>query len=474
MSSSGKYSKLAKNSIIFAIANFGSSILRFLIVPFYTYFMTNAEYGTVDTMTTTISLVMPIMLLAIQEAVLRFTLNKNKNSVSVLKNSLFVMLIGSVIFLLGYFPFSLIKVFQGFWWLFYFLLLANSLNNILLNYARGTGKSLTFMFGGLINTLVMLICNVLLIAVFKRGAQGYVISLIVGFVVSSLFLLVMIKPYAIWGFGEVDKKLLKEMMQYSIPLIPTAAMWWIMNVADRYSIIYFLGVSSAGIYAISHKVPTVISMCYAIFQQAWQISAVDESEAEDRGKFYEEIYDYFFRMLFIISSIIIIIIEPLIVHIVEASFVESWRYAPVLVISAVFSSMAGFLGVNYVVSQKTVGALTTSALGATVNIVLNLVMIPLFGIQGAAIATLIGFYSVWLVRATVSNGGIKIRQNFIIIHVLLGLEILQTIALVCEFPYKYLVQVIICALVLFINRGVIVKSYIQLKKVIHGMKKGNN
>ena len=101
-------------------------------------------------------------------------------------------------------------------------------------------------------------------------------------------------------------------------------------------------------------------------------------------------------------------------------------------------------------------------------------MIPLFGIQGAAIATLIGFYSVWLVRATVSNGGIKIRQNFIIIHVLLGLEILQTIALVCEFPYKYLVQVIICALVLFINRGVIVKSYIQLKKVIHGMKKGNN
>lgn len=455
MSNNVRYSKLAKNSIIFAIANFGSNILRFLIVPFYTYYMTNAEYGTVDTLTTTISLLLPIMLLAVQEAVLRFTLNKQVNSVSALKNSLLVMTVGSIIFLLGYYPFHLIQIFHGLWWYFYALLLSHSLNNILLNFTRGSGKSVTFMFGGLINTVVMLISNVLLIAVLRRGTTGYLTSLIIGYSVSSLFLMIMIRPVKIWENGGVDLDLLREMLRYSIPLIPTAAMWWIMNVADRYSIAFFLGISYTGIYAISHKVPSVISMCYAIFQQAWQISAVDESESSDRSLFYKEVYDFFFRGLFMVSSLVILIIKPLISHIVESTYVDAWRYAPILVLSAVFSSMAGFLGVNYVVSQKTIGALTTSAFGAITNVVLNLLFIPLIGIQGAAIATLIGFYGVWIVRASVSTGGIKISQNYLIIHVLLFLELLQTLVLVKDIPYQAFVQIMLFLLILIINKNVL-------------------
>ena len=76
MGENNKYKKLAINSITFAAANFGSSILRFVIVPFYTYYMTTSEYGTVDMLTTTVSLVLPIFLMAINEAVLRYALKK--------------------------------------------------------------------------------------------------------------------------------------------------------------------------------------------------------------------------------------------------------------------------------------------------------------------------------------------------------------------------------------------------------------
>ena len=156
-----------------------------------------------------------------------------------------------------------------------------------------------------------------------------------------------------------------------------------------------------------------------------------------------------------VSSLVILIIKPLISHIVESTYVDAWRYAPILVLSAVFSSMAGFLGVNYVVSQKTIGALTTSAFGAITNVVLNLLFIPLIGIQGAAIATLIGFYGVWIVRASVSTGGIKISQNYLIIHVLLFLELLQTLVLVKDIPYQAFVQIMLFLLILIINKNVL-------------------
>ena len=463
MTDGSKYSRLAKNSIIFAIANFGSNILRFIIVPFYTYYLSTAEYGVVDTLTTTVSLIMPVMLLAIQEAVLRFTLDPNNNSVSVLKNSLLILVGGSIVFLLGYFPFSLIGIFSGLWWLFYLLLVSNAFNNILLNYTRGSGKSVVFMFGGIINTFIMLTCNVLLLAVFHKGLYGYIVSLVVGYSISSLFLIIAMHPMSIAKQGNVDFDLLKKMIKYSVPLIPTAAMWWLMNVADRYSITFFLGVSFTGVYAISHKVPTVISMFYAIFQQAWQISAVEEMNAGDRNRFYDNIYDLFFRGLFIVASFIILFIKPLISLVVESSYVDSWRYAPILLIGAVFSSMAGFLGVNYVVSQKTVGALTTSALGAVINIILNLVFIPLWGVQGAAIATLIGFYAVWIVRATVSTGGVRIKQNYAIIHLLLIIVIMQSAILISGFKYQYLIQIVLVLIVLFINIRVISKSFIRVR-----------
>lgn len=458
MADNSRYSRLAKNSIIFAIANFGSSILRFLIVPFYTFYLSTAEYGTVDTLTTTVSLLMPVMLLAIQEATLRFTLDNKYDKLSVLQNALLIFCIGSIFFLLGYFPFSHFEVFDGLWWPFYILLLSSASNNILLNYTRGVGKSVVFMISGILNTVAMLLCNIVMIAHMHKGIQGYVFSLVIGYLTSSVFLLIFINPLKVFQKNEIDVALLKDMLKYSIPLIPTAAMWWIMNVADKYTILFFCGASFTGIYAISHKVPTIISMLYSIFQQAWQISAVEESSSLDSGSFYNVVYNMFFRILFTAASVIIFFIKPLILFVVESSYSESWKYAPVLLISAVFSSMAGFLGVNYVVSKKTSGALVTSAIGALTNILLNLVFVPKLGLQGAAIATLIGFYTVWLVRATLMNGGIEIQQDFKTIHILLLITLAQTVLLLVNIRYAFLFQIICVIAMVYFNRNILLKS----------------
>lgn len=462
-----RYKKLAQNTIIFAIANFGTNVLRFIIVPFYTYYLTTEEYGVVDTLTTTITLLMPFVVLAIQEAVLRFALDAKTNKVSVLKNSLIVYLLGSIAFLVSYFVFVHIKIFEGLWLLFYIILLINILYAILLNFARGSGHSIAFMIGGIVNTLFMLISNVVFLSAFHLGVKGYLYALILGHSAGIIYMLfIVIKNYS-FADGSTDRKLLKEMLKYSIPLIPTAAMWWIMSVSDRYVMNLYLGPSATGIYAVANKIPTIISMLYAIFQQAWQISAVDEIDSSDRDAFYGRIYDAFFRGLFIASAITILIIKPLVITLVSDAYSTSWMYAPFLIISAVFSSMAGFLGVNYVASKKTSGALTTSALGAVLNTVLNFLLIPIFGIQGAVIATLLGYYSVWIIRATVSNGNIKIHQDFFTIHLLFFLNVIQSVIMLSNIKFHSALELLIVAVIMFLN-----KNYIRtiVRKIVIALK----
>lgn len=468
-----RYTKLAQNTIIFAVANFGTNVLRFIIVPFYTYYLTTDEYGVVDTLTTTITLLMPFVVLAIQEAVLRFTLDPQTNKVSVLKNSLLVYLLGSSAFLVSYFVFAQIKIFAGLWFLFYLILILNILYAILLNFARGSGHSIAFMIGGIINTLFMLISNVVFLSVFHLGVKGYLYALIVGYSIGILYLLfIVIKNYS-FADGSTDRKLLKEMLNYSIPLIPTAAMWWIMSVSDRYVMNLYLGPSATGIYAVANKIPTIISMLYAIFQQAWQISAVDEIDSTDRDVFYGCIYAIFFRGLFIASSITILIIKPLVLALVSDAYSTSWMYAPFLIISAVFSSMAGFLGVNYVASKKTKGALTTSALGAGLNTILNFLLIPKLGIQGAVIATLLGYYSVWLVRATVSNGNIKIHQDYLSIHLLFLLNVIQSVVLLSDIKFHWVIEIVIVGVIVLLNKDDICTITRKTVKAIKSRRRKN-
>ena len=94
-----KYSFFIKNMSILTISNFVSKILVFFMLPLYTNVLTTQEYGTIDIISTTINLSMPIFTLSISEAILRYTMEKNVKKEEVLKESLKVIVKGFLILL---------------------------------------------------------------------------------------------------------------------------------------------------------------------------------------------------------------------------------------------------------------------------------------------------------------------------------------------------------------------------------------
>src|SRR5699024_6949225 len=102
----------------------------------------------------------------------------------------------------------------------------------------------------------------------------YFTSMILANALSIVFLFVMTKVYRTLRLRKMNKPLVKEMLQYSVPMIPNSLMWWLINASSRYFIRFFVGASGNGLFAVASKIPTIINLINQIFTQAWQISAI--------------------------------------------------------------------------------------------------------------------------------------------------------------------------------------------------------
>ena len=189
------------------------------------------------------------------------------------------------------------------------------------------------------------------------------------------------------------------MINYSIVLIPNTFMWWIINSSDRVLVTALLGAAANGIYAVSYKIPSVVSVIASIFNQAWGYSAIHEDESEDRDRYSNAVYKGLIAVSVISGIALLFVMKPLMDIYVEGSYYEAWRYTPFLIIGNVFMTTGTFLASWYTVNKDSKGYLLSAICGAAVNIVLNVALIPLIGITGSALATCVSYITVFAYRA---------------------------------------------------------------------------
>lgn len=454
-----KYNKLFKNSIIFAIGNFGSKIINLILVPFYTFYLTTNQYGKVDLLSTMVTLFVPIISISISEAVLRFVMSKEEDTKMILTNSIlvfFTVFIGLALFypLLKYFNY-----FSGLESFFVAILLLQILQTIFSQFIRGIGKVRIYALNGLIFTLTLGISNVYLLSFLKIGLDGYFYSLIIANFISVLFLFFIGKIYIFIDFSSFNVPIIRKMLRYSIPLIPNSIMWWLVDGANKFLVLFFLGVSSNGLFAVASKIPTILSTLSSIFNQAWQLSAIEEYDSNNKTKFYSAIFMLYSQALFIVSSFILIILKPLYVYAISDNFFESWKLVPFLLLSVIYSSYSVFLGTNYIAAKNTKGVMGTTLVGALTNIILNCIFIPYFGVISVGISSSIGFFLVFLMRLKQTEKYVKINislKTMFTDHLFFFVEL--TLLFFLKGTRLIIFQVIIYSLYIFLKQRIIKKG----------------
>ncbi|MED9887118.1 MAG: polysaccharide biosynthesis C-terminal domain-containing protein, partial [Oscillospiraceae bacterium] len=242
---------------------------------------------------------------------------------------------------------------------------------------------------------------------------------------------------------------------YSIPMIPTTVFWWITSVSDRYMVTAYLGVDANGIYAVSYKMPTILSLVSSIFMEAWQFSAVSEAQGSRREhiRFFSKVWCSFQSVMFLAGACIIAFAVPEIHVLTTEQYYGAWLYVPVLGMAMVFSAFVSYLGSVYMVEKRSKRTFFTSMIGAVLNIALNFLLIPSkLGVQGAAIATCASYFVVFVIRAVDARKFIPFRFYVVGVTENCILLTVQTLFIVLQLPGWKLAQGVCIALLLLLNR----------------------
>ena len=461
VSDENKYNNLVKNSAIFAIGTFGSKVLQFLIVPLYTYVLTTTEYGQIDLFSTTISLLLPFVTLLIQESIIRFLTAGEITSEEAVSIGLAMFFCSGALSIIA----SVIYIFffgSKFVLLFFFCLILNSYIAIFQNYLKAYGKISEFMVCGLLNTFLFLIGNVYFLTIAKKGIWGYLYALFFSLVCSAIYISIKGKIFQNFRIKAINRSILKEMLRFSIPLIPNNLMWWIMNAGDKYIINYFLGDAANGVYSISIKLATVITTVFSVFMQAWQLSAIKESGNDEQANFYSKVYVIVMALLFISCSLIITFTRPIFSFVISDNFFEANRYSPLLCVATVLNCLSTFVSVSYIVNKNTKNAFFTTAMGAVVNVFANFLLIKVLGLTGIAIGTIIGYLVVVVLR--VIDMKKYLNMNFDWIRTIGSMTIIIVLSIVYLFVGDLQIVIIgmLCSIILFLLYIKEIKSLLKI------------
>ncbi|MBQ8508434.1 MAG: polysaccharide biosynthesis C-terminal domain-containing protein [Clostridia bacterium] len=461
-----KYKRLLSNTAILGLGTFGSKILVFLLMPLYTSCLTKAEYSTADIISQSANLLMPILSLGIVDAVFRFTLDKTIDRRQVLTTGFAVILAGAAVMLALFPALNAIDYFEGYMWLIILYTVMACLHSLFAQYIRAQGMTAFFALQGIIATAVTILLNLLFLLVFDWAVLGYVLSVVIADAVVSLIIFLRSKLWREIRFFHWNGKLARDMLKFSIPMIPTTIFWWITNVSDRYMVKGMLGDDVNGLYAAAFKIPTMLILLSGIFIEAWQFSAVTERDGESKKAhehFFGQVFDSFQGMLFISAAGLIAFSKIFSLLLFSDEFYPAWQYMPLLIFATVYSSLVTFMGSVYLVDKKSIQSFITAMIGALVNIVFNLLLIPtVLGANGAALATFLSYFVVFIIRAVNTRRYLRFDLHIPKLTVNTLVIAAQTVFMVLELPGWIVVQAAGIAVIFAINAGPILRGCMKL------------
>jgi O-antigen/teichoic acid export membrane protein len=384
------------------------------MVPLYTGCLTTTEYGISDLITTTATLLIPIFTLDIQDAVMRFSFDDGFNKKDVFSYGLKIILLGTCAIIIGslvlcqmhiilikseYIIFVIL--------MFFFTVCMNTFSM----FCRGIDQVKTLTIGSLVNSIVTLTTNLLFLVVFKMGLLGYLIANTLGILLSTVYIFLSARLYKYVTIKN-NARIGKMMRTFSFPLIFSALAWWVNGASDRFILSAMAGVASSGIYAVAYKIPSLLTSFQSVFTQAWSISAVKEFDKNDSDGFIGNLYTIMNFSMIAVCSLIMILNIPLSKLLFAKDFFIAYKYVPPLLISVVFNSMALFIECIFTAVRDTKIISVSTVVGATVNTICNFIFIHFWGAYGAALATMIGYAVMLIMRHVILRKHIHMRLKW--------------------------------------------------------------
>jgi O-antigen/teichoic acid export membrane protein len=180
----------------------------------------------------------------------------------------------------------------------------------------------------------------------------------------------------------------RRMLQLGLPLVPASVALWITNFSNTYFLLQLAGAGSAGVFRIGAQLAALLSLAIWAFQLAWGPYSMSIAREADAPRIYSRIAVLFTAGAVGLSVLLSALAPPLL------QLLTTRDYAPAASVIGLLSLAASAAGAYQVVAigvnlaQRTGPVAWTALSAAVTNVVLNLALIPVWGIVGAGLASL--------------------------------------------------------------------------------------
>lgn len=401
----GAFSRLGKNIALIMVGNVSSKVLTLLMLPLYTSWLSTEDFGTTDIITVYTTLLIGVVSCCIADAI--FVIPKGQNYLS-LKNyftsGIYFLFISSIVCGILFFflnaAFSSLNIKNSFsnnLLYIYLILITGILSTYLQQFSRSIDKIAIYSIVGLVNSVSIAVFSILFIP--KFGVYGFVCASIFSNIVNVIYILVAAKVYRYFDLSSFDYPKLKELLVYSVPLIPNSLMWWFANAANKPILEHYSGLASVGLLAVASKFPGFLNILLTAFNSSWVISVIEEYRKQSFNEFFNKGLKFFVFGLTLCASLICIFSDVVtFVFTSNEDYFPSWVYMPMLALSTVFSCISGLVGAVFSAVKKSRYYFYSSIWGAASSILLNFIFILILGLWGAVLATTISMFIMMLSR----------------------------------------------------------------------------
>lgn len=379
-----------KNTLMLTTGTIINKGLQFLVIPFFSRWLTTEEYGQFDLLCTYISLLIPVISLSTHEAVFRFNVEETdikKQKINI-TNGFIINLINFAILLIVSI-FFVNKVRLTIYVCFMLYLSTELFSTYLRGYLRSIKRIDIYSLSMTFTTILMTFFVTLFVLVCKWGLEGILLGYAVGTLTGNILLCTWGKWTTMLCFKGCSIYNMKMLVQYSIPLIPNDISWWVMNASDRQIINIFFNDAANGVYAIAHKIPALCQVIFNMFSVSWQQEIVKKIDSPDVNEFVDDIFNKFLVMLLTVCSGLLAGSFLLYYYIFDLKYFEAIHYSPILLFSAVIIAISQFLGGIQIALKRTIHNGMTTVIGAVCNVLIHLLLIDKIGLFAASISTLV-------------------------------------------------------------------------------------
>ena len=453
---------LAKNTAIVSIGKICTQLITFFLLPVYTAVLSNEEYGVVDLLNTLTSLLLPIATLQID---CRENKEKQTTLITTIMRFMIIQLIICIIIFLCASPF----IHNEYKYFLMANLVMGMFSTILLQICRGLGDNPTYAIGSFITGALTVVLNVIFIVSFHWGAYGMLGATAISNLLCSVYIFMKKKIYKYIKPKQYDKTTLKEIIKYSVPLIPNMISWWIVSASDRTIISAVIGIAQNGIYSAANKFSGVFTTLYSVFNLTWTESASININSEDRDEFFSKILDFVIRF-FGCLCLGTIAVMPFVFNIlINEKFAEAYYQIPILILGSVFNILVSFIGSIYVAKKLTKEIAKTSVIAAIINIGVNVVLIKSIGLYAASISTVIAYVLMFIYRWIDVKKYVKFNVNKILWFVLI---IMYGVTIFTYYLRSLVISAVVLGVVAIFAVIANINSVTYLKQIVKSKIKG--